>query len=53
MVYIDAVGLKTVNDSEGHEAGDELLKHVVRLISEHVRTYDLIIRLAGDEFLPT
>ena len=51
VVYVDAVGLKAINDSEGHEAGDELLKRVVTLIGEHLRSYDLIIRLAGDEFL--
>ena len=51
VVYVDAVGLKAINDSQGHEAGDELLKRVVTTISEHLRTYDLIIRLAGDEFL--
>lgn len=51
VVYVDAIGLKAINDSEGHDAGDELLTRVVTLISEHLRTYDLIIRLAGDEFL--
>jgi diguanylate cyclase (GGDEF)-like protein len=51
VVYVDAVGLKRLNDSEGHHAGDRLLKRVVALISEHLRPYDLIVRLAGDEFL--
>lgn len=51
IVYVDAVGLKKLNDTEGHDAGDRLLKRVVALISEHVRPYDLIVRLAGDEFL--
>ena len=51
VVHVDAVGLKAVNDSEGHEAGDEMLKRVVTLISEHLRTYDLIIRVAGDELV--
>ena len=51
VAYIDVVGLKTVNDTQGHAAGDELLKHIVALIKEHVRPYDLIIRLGGDEFL--
>ena len=50
-VYVDAVGLKALNDSEGHAAGDEMLKRVVALLSEHLRTYDLIIRVAGDEFV--
>ncbi|MEO8968963.1 MAG: diguanylate cyclase [Solirubrobacteraceae bacterium] len=51
VAYVDVVGLKAVNDSEGHAAGDDLLKHVVALIRAHLRTYDLIIRLGGDEFL--
>ncbi|MEA2494430.1 MAG: hypothetical protein QOJ29_2341 [Thermoleophilaceae bacterium] len=51
VVYVDVVGLKTVNDSEGHAAGDRLLKRVVALIKKHLRPYDLIIRLGGDEFL--
>jgi diguanylate cyclase (GGDEF)-like protein len=51
VVYVDAVGLKRVNDSEGHAAGDRLLKRIVALITEHLRPYDLIVRLAGDEFL--
>jgi diguanylate cyclase (GGDEF)-like protein len=49
--YIDVVGLKALNDSEGHDAGDKLLKRVVTLIRSHLRSYDLIIRLGGDEFL--
>jgi diguanylate cyclase (GGDEF)-like protein len=51
VAYIDVVGLKTVNDTQGHGAGDELLKRVVALMKAHLRSYDLIIRLAGDEFL--
>jgi diguanylate cyclase (GGDEF)-like protein len=51
VAYVDVVGLETVNDTQGHPAGDELLKHIVALIKEHVRTYDLIIRLGGDELL--
>jgi diguanylate cyclase (GGDEF)-like protein len=51
VAYVDVVGLKTVNDTQGHGAGDELLQRVVALIKKHLRSYDLIIRLAGDEFL--
>jgi diguanylate cyclase (GGDEF)-like protein len=49
--YVDIVGLKSVNDADGHGAGDELLRRAVRAIRAHVRTYDLIVRLGGDEFL--
>ena len=51
LVYVDVVGLKRVNDDQGHEAGDELLKRAVAGIGEHLRSYDLIIRHGGDEFL--
>ena len=51
IVYVDVVGLKKLNDSEGHEVGDQLLKRVVALITAHLRPYDLVVRLAGDEFL--
>jgi diguanylate cyclase (GGDEF)-like protein len=51
VAYVDVVGLKTLNDTEGHTAGDELLKHVIALIRDHLRSYDLIIRVGGDEFV--
>jgi diguanylate cyclase (GGDEF)-like protein len=51
VAYIDVVGLKTVNDTNGHGAGDELLQRVVSLVRGHLRPYDLVIRLGGDEFL--
>lgn len=51
VAYIDVVGLKTLNDTAGHAAGDTLLKSVVGLIQSHMRSYDFAIRLGGDEFL--
>jgi diguanylate cyclase (GGDEF)-like protein len=51
VVYVDVVGLKAVNDSEGHAAGDALLQHAVAGIRGQLRSYDLIVRLGGDEFL--
>jgi diguanylate cyclase (GGDEF)-like protein len=51
VAYIDVVGLKALNDTDGHGAGDQLLQRVVALLREHLRSYDLIIRLGGDEFL--
>ena len=50
LVYVDVVGLKALNDTQGHAAGDELLRTAVRQIKAHLRPYDLIIRLGGDEF---
>jgi diguanylate cyclase (GGDEF)-like protein len=49
--YIDVVGLKIVNDAHGHGAGDELLARVVRTIRSQMRSYDVLVRLGGDEFL--
>jgi diguanylate cyclase (GGDEF)-like protein len=51
VAYVDVIGLKAVNDNDGHAAGDALLTRVVAVIREHLRSYDLIIRIGGDEFL--
>jgi GGDEF domain-containing protein len=49
--YVDVVGLKAVNDSAGHAAGDALLRRLVQEIRSLLRPYDLVIRIGGDEFL--
>lgn len=49
--YVDVVGLKSVNDTRGHAAGDALLRHAVHAIRDHMRSYDLIVRMGGDEFI--
>jgi len=51
VAYVDVVGLKGVNDEHGHSAGDALLQRAVRAIRTHLRSYDLIVRHGGDEFL--
>jgi diguanylate cyclase (GGDEF)-like protein len=51
VAYVDIVGLKIVNDTLGHAAGDALLQRAVAAIRGHLRSYDLIVRLGGDEFL--
>jgi diguanylate cyclase (GGDEF)-like protein len=51
IAYIDVVGLKAVNDAYGHAAGDALLQRAVDGIRSHLRSYDLIVRIGGDEFL--
>lgn len=51
VAYVDVVGLKAVNDVHGHAAGDGMLQHAVRRIRTHLRSYDLIVRVGGDEFL--
>jgi diguanylate cyclase (GGDEF)-like protein len=51
LAYIDVVGLKAVNDTFGHAAGDALLRRTAGGIRSHLRAYDLIARVGGDEFL--
>jgi diguanylate cyclase (GGDEF)-like protein len=44
-------GLKATNDAPGHAAGDLLLREVAETIRAHLRSYDLIVRVGGDEFV--
>jgi len=50
IVMVDVDGLKTVNDTEGHKAGDDLLKRTARVLRESFRTEDTVARIGGDEF---
>jgi diguanylate cyclase (GGDEF)-like protein len=49
LAYVDVRGLKTVNDSEGHGAGDDLLRATARLLTDSARENDVVGRLGGDE----
>lgn len=51
LAFIDVDGLKAVNDSGGHAAGDRLLVEVVSCVRAAMRSYDLIMRYGGDEFV--
>lgn len=51
LVYFDIDNFKKVNDSFGHDVGDELLKLVAELIQNHLRQSDLLARVGGDEFV--
>ena len=50
LIYFDVNGLKDINDRFGHGAGDALLMHVARILTENVRESDVVARLGGDEF---
>lgn len=50
ILYIDLDGFKRINDSLGHDAGDEILCRVARLLETCMRPYDIIARMGGDEF---
>jgi diguanylate cyclase (GGDEF)-like protein len=50
MALMDLDQFKQVNDSLGHQAGDEVLRRFARIVNKHTRGQDLFARLGGDEF---
>ena len=50
LLSVDLDGLKSINDTYGHKAGDEALKAVVSAIGQRLRATDTVARVGGDEF---
>jgi diguanylate cyclase (GGDEF)-like protein len=50
VMIIDIDGLKAVNDSLGHHAGDNLIRQIAKILRIRVRATDIVARLSGDEF---
>ncbi|HQY05916.1 MAG TPA: diguanylate cyclase [Lacunisphaera sp.] len=50
LVMVDIDFFKKINDTHGHQAGDEVLRHVASLLAGQVRTVDRVARYGGEEF---
>src|SRR4051794_12822824 len=50
MLFVDVDGLKVINDTFGHRAGDQALIQIADLLATGVRKSDVVARIGGDEF---
>jgi diguanylate cyclase (GGDEF)-like protein len=51
IAFVDVDGMKSVNDREGHAAGDNVLKTLVWTMRSNLRSFDPVVRYGGDEFI--
>jgi diguanylate cyclase (GGDEF)-like protein len=51
VLMIDADHFKVINDTYGHQVGDEVLRHMVKVLKAELRPHDLLARYGGEEFV--
>ncbi len=50
-MFADVDGLKNINDTYGHDAGDAVLQHLTKVLFSITKQADVVIRYGGDEFV--
>lgn len=50
LIMVDVNDFKQINDTLGHPEGDNVLKHIARLLEQNTRPTDVVARIGGDEF---
>ncbi|WP_457568558.1 GGDEF domain-containing protein [Desulfurobacterium sp.] len=51
LLFLDIDNFKEINDTYGHDAGDEVIRHLGQLLKKLLRKRDVVVRFGGDEFL--
>ena len=51
FVYVDIDEFRNINEVKGHQIGDELIKSVAKVMSEHLKDKDMLCHTGGDEFV--
>ena len=49
-LFVDADNFKSINDTHGHQVGDQVLQYIARIIRDQVRAIDIVARYGGEEF---